>query len=123
WPAGLWHYPNRIGAAEPPVLGSHIVMVSKPEASEQQNRQVDRMEELRWHAACHKLFLLYRNTLREVWREARLPNRFAAGRLTPGDLPLPTSVGWFMRDKEMFLLGLSDVNQQVLEGTKTGSIH
>ena len=58
------------------------------------------MESLAWHPACHKLFLLYRDTLRVVWR----PDSASPG------------PSWLYGFSHEFLLGLTDYNEEAKGG-------
>lgn len=112
WPAEIWHYPNQEGRAvrAPSILGT-ITAESKSEMSEDEIRQMQwesQIESLNWHARCHKLFLFYRDTLKDVWRDGR----------STADLADASPMGWLGGHAHEFLLGLTDYNDEAREAAK-----
>ena len=57
---------------------------------------------LDWHLACHRLFLFYRDTLKDIWNGKE-------------------ETDWFCGGKEEFLLGLSDRNEEAWKIAKENS--
>ena len=120
WPIEIWHYPNQEGPAGfySKALGT-IRVASKDELSEVDLKEMDRMsrtDRLNWHPACHKLFLFYRDTLREIWRGERPTRRSDDERPVLADLANPSPLGWLSGFAHEFLLGLMDYNEQALNG-------
>lgn len=126
WPTEVWHYPNFRAPERLAVLGRlpSITVEPEPELSEQQLLQKmeheGQMESLNWHPACRKLFLFYRDTLREVWRGEPLESRSVEDRPSLADLSRPTPVGWFGGHAQEFLLGLTEYNEEAREIAKNG---
>lgn len=127
WPAEIWHYPNQESHGPHAlrslgVLGS-IRAAVKGELSEDDVKKIEwesQTESLNWHSACRKLFLFYRDTLREVWRGEPLESRSVQDHPTLAHLSRPTHVGWLGGCAHEFLLGITDYNEEARERAKNG---
>jgi hypothetical protein len=129
WPAEIWHYPNqkpdRAAAHYDLTLGK-IGALSKGELSEADLKQMkweSQKESLNWHAACHRLFLFYRDTLREVWCDDRPLRRSVGGQPTLADLAQPSPLGWLGGRVLEFLMSLTDLNEEALQKAKNGEFN
>jgi hypothetical protein len=125
WPVEIWHYPNEESHAPKSLLGlvdralSIGRAVEKGELSEGEGQaEIKRMQwenehgGLAWHPVCHKLFLFYRDTLREIWLGKRPTTRRADDLGSLADLAYPSPLGWMRGRAHEFLLGLTDYNEQ-----------
>ena len=132
WPVEIWHYPNQESHgphALPPLntaLGTSVLVskglaAGKGELSEADVEKMEwesQTETLNWHFACRKLFIFYRETLREVWRGEPLEFRSVEDRPTLADLSRPTRTGWLAGRAHEFLLGIMDYNEEACERAK-----
>lgn len=121
WPVDIWHYPNQEGVPifPPELTPGTIRAIIKGELSEAEIKQVEwesQTQSLNWHPACHRLFLFYRDTLREVWRGERQTIRLEDEHLTTlADLAHPSPLGWMGGHTHEFLLGLTEYNEEAQE--------
>lgn len=109
WPVKVWHYPNQTPSTPPPILGS--ISIDEPELSEEESsRKIaheSQTESLAWDPACHKLFLLYRDTLKQVWSGKQT--------IKAGGVPWRTDTSACE-----FLLGLTDYNVEARKSAPGG---
>lgn len=117
WPTDIQYFPNqepnafggaaiglvsRLGESflDVPPLGSPAL----EEISDEEIASSSKTEGLNWNPVCHKLFLLYRDTLRLVWNGER------------------ESTGWLAGGEPDFLLGLRDWNERAREDVKKRNV-
>jgi len=95
WPVKIWHYPlqelDTFKNLVVPAIAPPDVPLSDAEIEE--SVRLGETADLDWHAACHSLFLFYRDTLRAIWT---------------GD----EKAHWFAGGMAEFLLGLTTLNEQ-----------
>ncbi len=102
WPVALWHQPRAI---------SHSIAEQDRETlnsvRSQPGRSLPLQASLNWHPVCHKLFLVYREILRHLWRG----NEELQG--TVEQLNFATAAA--------FLLGTEDLHGQAIDAAKLDS--
>jgi hypothetical protein len=124
WPSRVWHYPNQTTPA-PVLVRVFSVLAAEPEPELDEEQLLQKMkheghtEELAWHLACHKLFLFYRDSLRQVWCGEPLGSQGNTENPTPADLSQPGQL-WVIGYVIEFLLGLMDYNEEARQEIKNG---
>jgi hypothetical protein len=116
WPVDIQYFPNQerdpsksIATGIIARLGEspfEIPSISTPvpeEISDEELEHLSSTKSLNWNPACHRLFLLYRDALRAIWKGQR------------------ESTDWFAGGEPAFLLGLRDWNGPAREDAKKRS--
>jgi hypothetical protein len=113
WPADIQYFPNQEPDASEstaigpiPRLGESLLELpplntpALEEISDEEIARLSRTESLNWNPVCHRLFRIYRDTLRFTWQGEQ------------------ESTGWLVGGEPEFLLGISDWNERAHEDAK-----
>ena len=104
WPVEIQHFPLQECVPPIPKPAEPILPLSDAELDREieDSSRLSETAALDWHSVCHRLFLFYRDTLKNIWT-------------------VNQGTDWFCGGREEFLLGLSDRNNEAREIAKENS--